>query len=236
MGKVEDILSGSIAREITRASIERTLLQHDDEACLRLFADYANAMYGRFDLDTDNLFVVTNMLKWAFGDTSMRCHAVDGITEVGADITKGLYVYGEAGVGKSTAMDALSSFCNILSTRCGNAYRANGRSIPFSFRCYGSANVCSDYMATGEINTYLRPRIVCYHDLGAEQRETSWMGNKLEVMRHIIELRGDRRDVITCFTSNFRPDDIEEMYGQRAASRIHAMCNFMRIGGKDRRK
>ena len=64
------------------------------------------------------------------------------------------------------------------------------------------------------------------------------MGNKLEVLRTLIESRGDRTDAMTLFTSNFPMShkSIIDRYGDRVASRLVEMCNYMEIKGKDRRK
>jgi len=79
---------------------------------------------------------------------------------------------------------------------------------------------------------------MAFQDLGSEPMESLYMGNRLNVMRQILENRGDRTDVITLITSNL-PINCQEftsMYGDRVASRLLEMCNYFEIKGTDRRK
>jgi len=65
-----------------------------------------------------------------------------------------------------------------------------------------------------------------------------YMGNRINVMRRILEYRGDQSDQITLITSNlpYNSKKFVELYGDRVASRLNEMCNYFEITGKDRRK
>lgn len=57
-------------------------------------------------------------------------------------------------------------------------------------------------------------------------------------MRQLIEYRGDKPDQLTLITSNLKlgGQKLLDRYGDRVASRLHEMCNYFEIKGKDRRK
>lgn len=78
---------------------------------------------------------------------------------------------------------------------------------------------------------------LCVQDLGQEPQEALYMGNRLDVVRQLVECRGDRRDALTFFTSNLRlgGEALRQRYGDRAASRLIGMCNYFEIRGRDRR-
>ena len=79
--------------------------------------------------------------------------------------------------------------------------------------------------------------IICIQDLGSEQMESLYMGNRENVIRRMIEYRGDRTDMLTLITSNLpmAHQKLEEKYGDRVVSRLNEMCNYLEIKGKDRR-
>jgi DNA replication protein DnaC len=80
--------------------------------------------------------------------------------------------------------------------------------------------------------------MLCVDDFGSEPTESAYMGNRLEVMRCIIENRGDRRDRLTHIISNLPPGSkqLKEKYGDRVQSRLFEMCNYFELRGQDRRR
>ena len=75
-------------------------------------------------------------------------------------------------------------------------------------------------------------------DFGQEPQENLYMGNRIDVVRQLIEYRGDKCDEMTLITSNMKMqgDVLMNRYGDRVASRLVEMCNYFEIKGKDRRK
>ncbi len=65
-----------------------------------------------------------------------------------------------------------------------------------------------------------------------------YMGNRLNVLRAILEYRGDRTDKITMISSNLpvQHKAFTDKYGDRVASRMCEMCNYYQLTGIDRRK
>ena len=64
------------------------------------------------------------------------------------------------------------------------------------------------------------------------------MGNRINVLRQILEYRGDQTDKITLITSNLPMNHKRfiDRYEDRVSSRLNEMCNYFEIKGKDRRK
>jgi DNA replication protein DnaC len=87
------------------------------------------------------------------------------------------------------------------------------------------------------LDKYKKMPILCNQDLGAELKESLHMGNRINVLKQLIEYRGDRQDLITLITSNYPIDSefISVKYGDRVVSRLIEMCNYFELKGKDRR-
>ena len=85
------------------------------------------------------------------------------------------------------------------------------------------------------MDRYIRWSILCIDDLGSEPQEVSYYGNRLNLMEHIVEERYlDRK--LTHFTSNFNMEQLEQLYGQRVASRLYESCNIVKLVDTDWRR
>lgn len=160
---------------------------------------------------TEN-FKITKNLSILYNDLIRWCHT---------EGNKGYFIAGLPRVGKTTAINILSSYLLLK----GIKYSSDKMIFFKTFRCY---NVCEHYVSTGEISSFLEPDFVCFDDLGTEPTESIYMGNRIGVMRQIIEAREDMKDKITFYTSNFQIDDPELMrrYGERAMKRINERNNY----------
>jgi hypothetical protein len=98
--------------------------------------------------------------------------------------------------------------------------------------------ICEDYTKEGTMRDYETSPILGIQDLGAEPTESLFMGNRMSVLRQLLEYRGDFTDRITLISSNIPLSHkmLTDRYGDRVASRLNEMCNYFEITGKDRRK
>ena len=141
------------------------------------------------------------------------------------DLDKSLLLYGGYGVGKTTIMQAMSI-----------ALKKSKHPLYPSFRMAPSLKMAEDFEknGVGGIVKYSEPS---YHtsqsfggwafdDIGAEQVSNHY-GNKIDVVAHVVQLLESKRQMRdkTHFITNNSPEDIEEMYGGRAFSRIKGRCN-----------
>lgn len=189
---------------------------------------------GEFDIDDDNSFVIQNLIRWAHGDSEML--SIDPWTKetIRGDLTKGIYIAGSTGTGKSLLLQILSTYLTIDNVRAlffGSTQRL------LTYPTISTNKVCDLYKDSGDLYPFIETKVICFQDLGVEQQETLYMGTRAKVMHTIIQERGDSRGLITLFSSNngiVDPDTLN-LYGDRGVSRLGKMCNYFELYGEDRR-
>lgn len=187
----------------------------------------------RFRIDDENRFAYENFIRWIHGDPEMECLNPSTRERIPGDISKGIYIAGNTGTGKSWCLDIMSVYCIV-----DNPLVTFGKdTCALRWTNVRTDAVCDAFSATGDIRLYKTAPVIGFQDLGSEQDESVYMGNRIQVMRNIIEHRGDCTDRITLITSNipFTHDRFSARYGERCASRLYEMCNYFEIKGKDRR-
>lgn len=188
----------------------------------------------KFVIDDENRFTYTNLIKWVHGDDSMLCLDPTSKEQVRGNLKRGIYIAGNTGTGKSWALEIIVAYSRIM----GFHITFDDQQTSLSWANLSADDICSKFTNTGNIESIKNNNILGIQDLGAEPMECCFMGNKLEVMRNVIETRGDRTDYITLFTSNLPMSHkaLLDRYGDRVASRLVEMCNYFEIKGQDRRK
>ena len=93
------------------------------------------------------------------------------------------------------------------------------------------------YMRTGELAPFIDTPVMLIDDLGTEPAEVVYMGNRVDVVRHILERRADDSSKLTLLTSNIPMNApvLGERYGDRVVSRLRQMCNYLEMSGNDKR-
>lgn len=215
------------------AGIERVKKPINMEYSMAVLKEIGRTKCPKFKIDNDNEFMFKNLLYWLHG--SEKCTAMNPKTMefVKGDLDKGFYIFGNTGTGKSVALDIIKAYANIMQLKINvdieekNLYWENLR----------TTDICSSFSNKGTYENCIKPKVIGLQDLGSEERETLYMGNRINVIQQILETRGDANDNITFITSNL-PMDFDTMskrYNDRVASRLQEMCNFYVLGGKDRR-
>lgn len=186
-----------------------------------------------FTIDKNNRFVYENLIYWLFADERMRCYDLEGKLIKG-DPRKGIYLAGTTGTGKTIATEVMVKMAYALGIKI-----KVGDNTPalLKWKNIRADEVVNYYVHNGECEDIKKETVICFQDLGTEALEALYMGNRVNVMRRILEYRGDRRDKMTLITSNISPGDRElhERYGDRVVSRLSAMCNILAMVGPDRR-
>lgn len=188
-----------------------------------------------FVIDDENRFTYENMIRWCHCDTKMQ--AIDPVTKkvIPGGLKKGIYIAGNTGTGKSWCLEVMAAYAmafgfviTLGETEKRMLYWDNVR----------ADDICEEYAANGTFQNYKTSKIYGIQDLGSEPAESVYMGNRIEVLRQLLEYRGDRTDQVTLFTSNLPMNHkiLVDRYGDRVSSRLSAMCNYFEIRGKDRRK
>ena len=209
-------------------------LPYDMKVSLHVVESIGKSRNARFVIDDENRFAYENMIRWIHGDPDMKCLHPETEEVISGRLNAGILICGSTGTGKSWALEIMSAYCMIddVQVKIGKIKK------PLFWNNVRTDAICDEYTATGSIERYKRMSVIGIQDLGAEPVESLYMGNRVNVIRQIIESRGDRTDQISLITSNLRPNHqwMIDRYGVRVSSRLNEMCNYFKITGKDRRK
>lgn len=150
---------------------------------------------------------------------------------------KGLWLWGDIGVGKSTMLEICRVFSGEI--RPYTRLTLNGSLTPYSFRTTNAIDVCSEFAKLGYpgIDTFIDSRRQAFDELGSESSPTSHFGTVENVFQYILQRRYDKRfDNFTHVTTNLTIQQISELYGARIYDRCKEMFNFVEIRGATWRK
>lgn len=143
------------------------------------------------------------------------------------DPCKGLWIYGNIGTGKSTLMKAVIRFIGQYWLRdSGEKVNPRWMNVP---------TYCGKYATDGFSVFESIP--MGLDEMGTEIAPTNHVGNKLNVMAHLINTIYDNRsDMPYIVTTNRSLKGILEMYGERTIDRIGQLFNLIEIPGASRRE
>lgn len=186
-----------------------------------------------FKVDKYNLHVITSLIYYFMGDKQFE-------NEEGKSLNKGILLRGTVGTGKSVLMKIFN--------RKGELDFTKER----SFNIISCIDVYSDFIENGiettKKHTQFSPMEYveipqkfskCFDELGEDNSVSKHYGNTVNVMEMVIMKRYynfQDHGLITHFTTNLTPEQIEQHYGERVRSRLAEMCNDFIIEGPDRRK
>lgn len=215
-------------------------LPYDLNLAMQVVEAIGKSRNPNFVIDDENRFTYENLVRWVHGDNAMMCLDPETKQPVPGRLDKGIYIAGNTGTGKSWALEIMSVYTTIDKIQIGFGKDYNGKDI---LGCLHWANVrtdtmCEEFSREGTYDKYKQWKCLGIQDLGAEPVESLYMGNRVDVLRMILEYRGDRTDRVTLVTSNLpiNHQKLIDRYGDRVASRLTEMCNYFEIKGADRRK
>jgi hypothetical protein len=188
----------------------------------------------KFAIDDQNRFAYENMIRWVHGDPDFKCLDPETRWPIPGRLNAGIYIAGNTGTGKSWLLEIMAAYSTVDNVQIvvGDTQRC------LYWKNLRADTVCDEYTETGSFERFKKSPIIGFQDLGSEPVESMYMGNRVNVMRQILEYRGDQTDKITLITSNLPINHkaFVDRYGDRVSSRLHEMCNYFEIKGKDRRK
>lgn len=189
-----------------------------------------------FVIDDENRFTFENFIKWAHCDTSMKCLDPVSGQVIPGRLKRGIYIAGNTGTGKTWCMEIMQAYIQAIGIKV--LWHTDNDPRPLYWRTIRADGLCDVWAESGNIQQYKTAPMLAIQDLGNEPPETLYMGNHLDVVRYVIEYRGDMHAEMTFITSNLRMggEILKERYGDRVSSRLQEMCNYLVIKGKDRRK
>lgn len=231
--KLAQVLDKMKGRPIIN-SVGRITYDIKPDESLYLITQTGLARNPRFTIDNENHFAYDNIFRWANGDKSARALHPQTRKVIDANMKAGIYIAGNTGTGKTWCLELLREY--LAAT--GFKIMISGEECPFLFANLRADEITTSFALNGDLSRFVDMDILAINDVGTEPRETLYMGNRVEVIRAILERRGDAHDKITLITSNFpfTHDVFVERYGDRVVSRLREMVNYYEIKGKDRRE
>ena len=210
------------------------------ENALKVIEAIGKTRNHKFVIDSENRFAYENFVKWVHGDPTMKQIHPETGTIVPGDLNAGIYIGGTTGSGKSWCLEIMRAYSLAYGIKVTFPSYEKDEVCNLSWRVVRADELCEMYAEKGNTNIseIKKLQMLAIQDLGQEQEETLFMGNRLDVVRQLLEYRGDLDNELTLITSNL-PMGSERLvarYGDRVASRLRQMCNNLVIKGKDRRK
>ena len=185
---------------------------------------------GDYIIDNTNKFAIENSIKWLYGEP-FDCNIAGKTETKKGNPNKGLYIAGPCGTGKTLFAKILRDYAKSS----GVTLIIEGKTVKTNWIPVHATEITDQFQNGEDIGIYKRQPILHIEDLGTEPISSNYMGNKTEVLKNIIERRGDF-DCVTIITSNYRPDSntLLTKYGERVQSRLKGL-NYFSINGSDRR-
>lgn len=226
-------------------SIERYKYKLSVDDGMNLIEAFGRAITPKFKLDVDNRWTYTQLVRWLLGDPTMEAqNPTEPREKVRGVLTKGIYLAGMTGTGKSTALKLLLALAEALKVQISIDTDVR----PMAWQEMRTDEVVDEYMRSGKFYKlvsnigrsvdFKTEQILCLQDLGTEQSECNFMGNRVSPVQSVLEARGDNLATVTLISSNIPigHEALADRYGDRAQSRLFGMCNYLTLGGGDRRR
>ncbi len=205
-------------------------VEYDFSVRLNSMLRIAKRICPAFVLDQDNTVIYHEAVKYFAADKTCTW-----------DLSKGLYLYGPVGSGKTLFLKIFHSLMDAPGIK-----EHSGKN---GFDFFTVNDIIDGYSAQGpafwknkNLNRsehYPPPAHVAIDDLGQNSRTASYFGNQIDVVHELIQRRYyayTDNFVLTHASSNITPSKIKEFYGDFPASRMREMFNVIPLAGSDRRK
>lgn len=228
----------AILKEISQRgfnSIKRfKYMPYDIDFALQAIEAIGKSRNEKFRIDCENRWAYEQLIRWVHGDPAMQALDPETRKPKTGNLNAGIYIAGPTGSGKSWALEIITAYTGIDKVQVD----IDGECRRLWWPSIRADTICEDYSETGSLQRYKNMQILGIQDLGSEPPESMYMGNRVNVLRQLLEYRGDRTDRITLVTSNYSLSNknMAAIYGERVTSRLAEMCNYLEIAGTDRRK
>ena len=201
----------------------------------KLFIDIAKIIEPNFIVEPINKNLYKNLSDYFMGvplDVVFK-DIIEGTNEKIVntwDLSKGLLIMGESGVGKDFTLDVFRKTNGQFEKEgyLDNKFkRAMCKDIPKNYSIDG-AKIFKKY----------EKDIWYFSDLGEEDRKSANYSNSIEVMREIITSRYElwiKHKTPTHFSTNYNSTMLYQKYGERVFYRMNEMLNFAFMDGKNKR-
>ena len=190
------------------------------------------------DAATRQLYSSIFAWLWRIDDAYWAEHDVfyEKWNHLGLNYDKGIWLYGDMGTGKSSAMRVMQKYMNHMR----DAWHIDDPRLGFSL--YSAASIANTFACDGDAGlrkffgkAYIENNL-CIDELGREPIPAKHYGNTLNVIEHVLQCRYDnKRSCFTHLTSNVQPADIAKLYGNYIADRFKELFNIVPLMGTSNR-
>ena len=194
---------------------------------LEKIQEIGNKIVGNFKIDKNNEAAIINLIHY-FNGTSLNT-------------SKGLFVRGEIGTGKTLLMKIFKWYANIfMPDYCFRMISSRQIAEMFAIEGHKAMN---DFTYNTQMHSsggkQSNPAKICIDDIGTEQTKVKHFGTDANIINELLMTRYDiftSTGTVTHMTTNLKLSELKEIYGDRVISRLVEMCNDIVIGGGDRRE
>lgn len=180
---------------------------------------------GRYVIEPDKREKLSSIFAWVW--------KYDPWNKCGLDYSKGLFIYGPIGTGKTTLLKGLQKYMNSIKNRdVLKDYR-------IGFYWKSASELANAYAGNGQekLLQWCDECNLLIDELVREPRPANHYGTELNVIQFLLQLRYDRRrENITHITSNIMPQDVMPLYGDYISDRFREMFNIIHWGGESKRR
>lgn len=180
---------------------------------------------GRYLIDDRNKEVIFTVFKYFIQDPDFNA---SGLITTEPSLDKGLLIFGDYGIGKTWLFDILQ--------KIARDFHDHGNKQMW-FTSITASSFVEDYMSqskhpdsTFRLERYFKGRLYI-DDLGFEPKAY----NQKEIMAQLLFER-NRFGAVTYVTTNMKPSEISDRYGQRIGDRLPEMFNIIKWNGESFRK
>lgn len=153
------------------------------------------------------------------------------------DSSKGLWLYGTIGTGKSTILKILRAY-DFQRNYAAENMRSTG-----GFGIVSASMVANQYAIKGleginlyGYNTPSSPIVWAFDEVGREPCPAKYYGTESNVMQFLFQTRYDlRHTALTHVSTNLDINEITRQYGDYIADRVNEMFNVIELAGASRR-
>jgi len=193
------------------------------------FRQFIEQFFPNYIIDNDNISVIDEINLWASRSPEFENY------EKGYHLDKGILIMGSVGTGKTDLFRLLMKYLSL--------YLKN----PYAFKYAVVWALTSDFNKRGYDAFDGHERGNIYYDelcltndrtKFPEKERAIHYGNKILIGEELILVRYNsfkQFGLQTHFSTNATIDELRDIYGQRAYSRLNEMCNFFIMEGEDRR-
>lgn len=197
-------------------------------------SDIGRSFTPDFTVDDDNKFLYNHMIKWVLADDRIESNDIENPQrKVKGFVNGNVYIASNTGCGKTMCVKIMMK----LSQKENIKYAIGDYLFDFVWATVRADRICDYFMQHGDLYDFMNEPILAIDDLGVENQESIYMGNRVHVLRQLLEYRLDRADKLTIITSNLpiNADEFMDKYGSRVVSKLQR-CNYYELKGIDRRK